>query len=197
MSKNPLLVSVRSGAKFSMPGMMDTILNLGMNDQTVEGIKARTGNGRFAYDSYRRFIQMFGNVVLEIPKDEFEHKLDEVKKQAGAKLDTDLNEQDLIEVVKRYKAGRPIEKPASDFPQDPAGAAARSARRGVPLVEQRPRDRVSPHLRHPRRHRHRRQRAVDGLRQHGGSFGDRCRLHPQSGHRRERVLRRVPDQRAG
>ncbi len=71
--KNPLLVSVRSGAKFSMPGMMDTILNLGLNDETVEGLKARTQNGRFAYDSYRRFIQMFGNVVLEIPKEAFEH----------------------------------------------------------------------------------------------------------------------------
>jgi pyruvate, orthophosphate dikinase len=67
-ANDPLLVSVRSGAKFSMPGMMDTILNLGMNDQTVEGIKAKTGNGRFAWDSYRRFIQMFGNVVLEIPR---------------------------------------------------------------------------------------------------------------------------------
>ena len=117
--KNPLLVSVRSGAKFSMPGMMDTILNLGMNDQTVEGIKARTANGRFAYDSYRRFIQMFGNVVLEIPKDEFEHKLDEVKKQAGAKVDTDLTEQDLVEVVNRYKAVVRSRRAASDFPQDP------------------------------------------------------------------------------
>ena len=116
--KNPLLVSVRSGAKFSMPGMMDTILNLGMNDRTVEGIKARTSNGRFAWDSYRRFIQMFGNVVLEIPKDAFEHKLDEVKKQAGAKVDTDLNEQDLIEVVNRYKAVV-REKSGKDFPQDP------------------------------------------------------------------------------
>ncbi|MDQ3419990.1 MAG: pyruvate, phosphate dikinase, partial [Acidobacteriota bacterium] len=98
--KNPLLVSVRSGAKFSMPGMMDTILNLGMNDQTVEGIKAKTGNGRFAWDSYRRFIQMFGNVVLEIPKDAFEHTLDAIKKEAGAKIDTDLTEKDLTEVVK-------------------------------------------------------------------------------------------------
>ena len=72
-AENPLLVSVRSGAKFSMPGMMDTILNLGLNDDAVEGLKRRTGNGRFAFDSYRRFIQMFGNVVLEIPKDVFEH----------------------------------------------------------------------------------------------------------------------------
>ena len=80
--KNPLLVSVRSGAKFSMPGMMDTILNLGLNDQTVEGLKARTSNGRFAYDSYRRFIQMFGNVVLEIPKDAFEKEFEAVKSAA-------------------------------------------------------------------------------------------------------------------
>src|SRR5581483_2504167 len=77
---NPLLVSVRSGAKFSMPGMMDTILNLGLNDRAVEGLKLRTQNGRFAFDSYRRFIQMFGNVVLEIPKEAFEHEFDGVKK---------------------------------------------------------------------------------------------------------------------
>ena len=77
--KQPLLVSVRSGAKFSMPGMMDTILNLGLNDETVEGLKAWTGNGRFAYDSYRRFIQMFGSVVLEIPKAAFEHEFEAVK----------------------------------------------------------------------------------------------------------------------
>src|SRR5471030_2379036 len=101
--ENPLLVSVRSGAKFSMPGMMDTILNLGLNDDTVEGLKRETGNGRFAADSYRRFIQMFGNVVLEIPKDAFEHELEAVKKARGAKLDTDLDEAALRDVVERYK----------------------------------------------------------------------------------------------
>src|SRR5437588_4468578 len=85
-TENPLLVSVRSGAKFSMPGMMDTILNLGLNDKAVEGLKRRTQNGRFAFDSYRRFIQMFGNVVLEIPKDVFEHEFDAVKKARRAKL---------------------------------------------------------------------------------------------------------------
>ena len=117
-AKNPLLVSVRSGAKFSMPGMMDTILNLGMNDQTVDGIKARTGNGRFAWDSYRRFIQMYGNVVLEIPKDAFEHEFEAVKKSAGAKVDTDLAEENLVDVVKRYK--RVVrERSGKDFPQDP------------------------------------------------------------------------------
>src|SRR5437868_1416719 len=100
---NPLLVSVRSGAKFSMPGMMDTILNLGLNDQAVDGLKRRTQNGRFAFDSYRRFIQMFGNVVLEIPKEAFEHEFDAVKKARGVKLDTDLDEAALRDVVQRYK----------------------------------------------------------------------------------------------
>ena len=116
--KNPLLVSVRSGAKFSMPGMMDTILNLGLNDETVEGLKARTGNGRFAYDSYRRFMQMFGNVVLEIPKEEFEKEFDAVKHERGAKVDTDLDEDALREVVKRYK-GVVREKTGRSFPIDP------------------------------------------------------------------------------
>ncbi len=117
-TENPLLVSVRSGAKFSMPGMMDTILNLGLNDQAVEGLKRRTGNGRFAFDSYRRFIQMFGNVVLEIPKDAFEHEFDAVKKGAGARMDTDLEESALREVVDRYK--RVVrERAQHDFPQDP------------------------------------------------------------------------------
>jgi pyruvate,orthophosphate dikinase len=115
---NPLLVSVRSGAKFSMPGMMDTILNLGLNDDAVEGLKARTNNGRFAFDSYRRFIQMFGNVVLEIGKDAFEHQFDAVKKARGAKTDTDLDEAALRDVVDRYK--RVVkDKTKREFPQDP------------------------------------------------------------------------------
>jgi len=127
--KNPLLVSVRSGAKFSMPGMMDTILNLGMNDQTVEGMKARTNNGRFAFDSYRRFIQMFGNVVLEIPKESFEHALEDVKKAKGAHSDTDLDEAALRDVVTRYKAVV-RSKSKGDFPQDPL-AQLRGARDAV------------------------------------------------------------------
>jgi pyruvate,orthophosphate dikinase len=127
--KNPLLVSVRSGAKFSMPGMMDTILNLGLNDQTVEGLKKRTSNGRFAYDSYRRFIQMFGNVVLEIPKDAFEHEFEQVKRARGAKFDTDLDEDALREVVQRYKQVV-RDKSGKDFPQDPL-AQLRGARDAV------------------------------------------------------------------
>jgi pyruvate, orthophosphate dikinase len=117
-SDNPLLVSVRSGAKFSMPGMMDTILNLGLNDNAVEGLKRQTQNGRFAFDSYRRFMQMFGNVVLEIPKDAFEHEFDSVKKSRKAKLDTELDEQALREVVDRYKKVVK-DKSGKDFPQDP------------------------------------------------------------------------------
>src|SRR5438876_4206615 len=97
--ENPLLVSVRSGAKFSMPGMMDTILNLGLNDESVEALARRSKNPRFAYDSYRRLIQMFGNVVLEIPKSAFDEVFDAKKKQKKAKLDTDLDAKALKEVV--------------------------------------------------------------------------------------------------
>jgi pyruvate, orthophosphate dikinase len=115
---NPLLVSVRSGAKFSMPGMMDTILNLGLNDTTVESVKTKTGNGRFAFDSYRRFLQMFGNVVLGIPKEKFEHEFEGVKHERGADLDTDLDEDALRAVVARYKDA--VKREAGKaFPQDP------------------------------------------------------------------------------
>ncbi|HYH00770.1 MAG TPA: pyruvate, phosphate dikinase [Terriglobales bacterium] len=115
---NPLLVSVRSGAKFSMPGMMDTILNLGLNDKSVEALAAKSGNPRFAYDSYRRLIQMFGNVVLEIPKHAFDEVFDAKKKQKKAKLDTDLDAKALQEVIAEYK--KVVKKIAKiDFPQDP------------------------------------------------------------------------------
>jgi pyruvate, orthophosphate dikinase len=115
---NPLLVSVRSGAKFSMPGMMDTILNLGLNDETVEALAERSNNPRFAYDSFRRLIQMFGNVVLEIPKSAFDEVFDAKKKQKKAKLDTDLDAKALKEVIAEYK--KVVKKHARrDFPQDP------------------------------------------------------------------------------
>src|SRR5580692_10641116 len=114
---NPLLVSVRSGAKFSMPGMMDTILNLGLNDQSVEALAKRSNNPRFAYDSYRRLIQMFGSVVLEIPKSDFEEVFDAKKKQKKAKLDTDLDAKALKEVIEEYK--KVVKKHSKrDFPQD-------------------------------------------------------------------------------
>ena len=116
--KDPLLVSVRSGSKFSMPGMMDTILNLGLNDRSVEGLKARTGNGRFAKDSYRRFIQMFGNVVLGIEKDKFEHELHAVKAKRKTKADLDLDEKAWDEVIARFKAVV-LKETHKPFPQDP------------------------------------------------------------------------------
>ena len=116
--ENPLLVSVRSGAKFSMPGMMDTILNLGLNDESVESLAKRSNNPRFAYDSYRRLIQMFGSVVLEVEKHAFEEVFDSKKKQRKAKLDTDLDAKALKEVIAEYK--KVVKKHAKrDFPQDP------------------------------------------------------------------------------
>ncbi|MEF9940677.1 MAG: pyruvate, phosphate dikinase [Lachnospiraceae bacterium] len=115
---DPLLVSVRSGARASMPGMMDTILNLGLNDVAVEGFAKKTGNPRFAYDSYRRFIQMFSDVVMEMSKTFFEGILTDVKEDKGAKFDTDLTAEDLQEVIGKYKAIYK-EKMGEEFPQDP------------------------------------------------------------------------------
>ena len=115
---DPFLCSVRSGARASMPGMMDTILNLGLNDETVVGLAKLTGNPRFAYDSYRRFIQMFSDVVMEVEKIKFEEILDEVKQENNCKLDTELTADNLKEVVKRYKKLYREEKD-HDFPQDP------------------------------------------------------------------------------
>ena len=101
---NPLLVSVRSGAVFSMPGMMDTILNLGLNDDTVAGMASLTENERFAYDSYRRFIQMYGDVVLEIHKTRFDAILEQKKKAKGYKFDVELLTEDLKDIIVEYKA---------------------------------------------------------------------------------------------
>ena len=116
--ENPFLVSVRSGARASMPGMMDTILNLGLNDVAVKGLANLTQNERFAYDSYRRFIQMFSDVVMEIPKSFFERVLDDIKESKGAKYDTDLTADDMKEVVVRFKEIYK-EKKGVEFPQDP------------------------------------------------------------------------------
>ena len=123
-AKNPLLVSVRSGARVSMPGMMDTVLNLGLTDDAVEGIAKKSGNPRFAWDSYRRFVQMYGDVVLGMkPKskediDPFEEVMDEVKKQKGVKNDTELEVEDLKLLVKKFKAAVK-ERTGKDFPDSP------------------------------------------------------------------------------
>ena len=122
--KNPLLVSVRSGARASMPGMMDTILNLGLNDEVVEGLARKTGNPRFAYDAYRRFVQMYGDVVLGMKPvnkedvDPFEAIIDEVKKAKGVKLDNELEVEDLKELVVRFKKAI-VEQTKKEFPTDP------------------------------------------------------------------------------
>ena len=117
-TENPLLVSVRSGARASMPGMMDTILNLGLTDIAVEGFAKKTGNPRFAYDSYRRFIQMFSDVVMEIPKSYFERILDEIKASKGVTYDTELTADDMKEIIVRFKAIYKENK-GEEFPQEP------------------------------------------------------------------------------
>ncbi|HUI67462.1 MAG TPA: pyruvate, phosphate dikinase [Nitrospirota bacterium] len=117
-ANKPLLVSVRSGSKFSMPGMMDTVLNLGLNDQTIQGLIRLSGNERFAWDAYRRFIQMFGNVVMGIEKEVFEHIIDEAKKKKKVRLDIDLSAADLKGLVESFKAKvKQVKK--REFPQDP------------------------------------------------------------------------------
>jgi pyruvate,orthophosphate dikinase len=141
--KNPLLVSVRSGAKFSMPGMMDTILNLGLNDETVEGLKKRTSNGRFAYDSYRRFIRC----LETCPRDSegsFEHEFEAVKKAQRAKVDTDLDER-ASRGCRQYKQVGQAES-RQELSAGSARAAAGRARRVFRSWRQRAGDGVSPHL---------------------------------------------------
>ena len=118
-NEEPLLVSVRSGARASMPGMMDTILNLGLNDVAVEGFAKKTNNPRFAYDSYRRFIQMYSDVVMEVNKSFFEKIIDELKEEKGVKFDTELTVDDLKELVKRFKAVYAEHMGGEEFPQDP------------------------------------------------------------------------------
>lgn len=117
-ANDPFLVSVRSGARASMPGMMDTILNLGLNDESVKGLAKLTGNIRFAYDSYRRFIQMFSDVVMEIDKEKYEELLAEMKERKGVEFDTDLGDQDLVDLVGEFKALY-LELKGEEFPQDP------------------------------------------------------------------------------
>ena len=118
-TEDPLLVSVRSGARASMPGMMDTILNLGLNDVAVEGFAKKTGNPRFAYDSYRRFIQMYSDVVMEVPKSFFEKIIDEMKEEKGVHFDTELTAEDLKVLAEKFKAVYKEAMNGEEFPQDP------------------------------------------------------------------------------
>ena len=116
--ENPLLVSVRSGARASMPGMMDTILNLGLNEKVVEVVAAKTGNARWAWDCYRRFIQMYSDVVMEVGKKYFEELIDEMKEAKGVTQDVDLTAEDLKELANQFKAEYKA-KIGKDFPDDP------------------------------------------------------------------------------
>ena len=116
--ENPLLVSVRSGAKISMPGMMDTILNLGLNDETIQGLIKKTGNERFCWDAYRRFINMFGDVVLDVPHEKFEEIMDKMKKEKNVKLDTQLTSDDLKNLTSKYRR-LVTDYTGKDFPDNP------------------------------------------------------------------------------
>ncbi len=139
---NPLLVSVRSGAKFSMPGMMDTVLNLGLNDEVVVGLAKLTGDERFAYDAYRRFIQLYGKIVMGVPGEKFEHALDSLKKETGAATDADLTVASLQKLVAQYKEIVRAET-GSAFPTEPRAQLERSNRRRVQELERPARHRLS------------------------------------------------------
>ena len=181
---NPLLVSVRSGAAISMPGMMDTILDLGLNDETALGLAAATGNGRFAYDSYRRLIQMYGEVVEGIDSHAFEQALDELKQRRGFEL--------------RRRAGR--DRPAGadrhattrststrrgiGFPLDAHDQLLGADPRGLRVLELAASARLPADLRDPGRPRHRRQRDADGVREQGRQLRHRRLLQPRPLHRR-------------
>ena len=174
---DPLLVSVRSGAKFSMPGMMDTVLNIGLNDESVQGLAKQADNARFAWDSYRRLVQMFGKTVLGVDGDLFEHAMDEAKRAKGTTNDLDLDEDDIRGLVTTFKqivrdhTGR-------DFPQDPREQMDLAVTRRLRLLERRPRQALPPPGAHPGRPRHRRQHRRDGVRQHRHDLGHRRRVHP-------------------
>ena len=184
---NPLLVSVRSGARASMPGMMDTILNLGINDTVAEGLVKLTNNPRFVYDSYRRFIQMFSDVVMELPKRNFEGIIDKVKEERGVKLDSELDTDDMKRLVSEFKAYY-LEQKGEEFPQD-AKVQLMEAVKAVFRSWDNARECLPRHERHPLLLGHCRQRADHGLRQLGQRLRHRRGLHPRSRHRRAQDVR--------
>ena len=163
---NPLLVSVRSGARASMPGMMDTVLNLGLNDETVEAVAKKSGDRRFAYDSYRRFITMYSDVVLGVGHEHFEELLDIHKERQGYSLDTDLTAEDWAELVEQYKK-RVQHETRQAVSAGPARAVVGRDRRGVRLMDEPARHHLSPAQQHPGKLGHRGQRAGHGVRQYG------------------------------
>ena len=168
--ENPLLVSVRSGARASMPGMMDTILNLGLNEEVVETIAEKSGNARWAYDCYRRFIQMYSDVVMEVGKKYFEQLIDKMKEEKGVTQDV---EQDARRAVQSGVQGEDRFR----LPLRPEGTALRRDQGGLPLLGQPPRERLPHGPRHPVQLGHRGQRADDGVRQHGRQLRHGRRVH--------------------
>ena len=170
-STNPLLVSVRSGAAQSMPGMMDTVLNLGLNPDSVEALSKKTGNERFAWDSYRRFIQMFGDVVMGVPHDKFEEAIQDVKDEEGLVYDYELTTENLQNLVKRYKR---IYKRTTgeEFPVDPYDQLFKAINAVFRKSHQ-----IQTDERYPRTSGNSSQRPVHGFRKHGRDFWNRCRLH--------------------
>ena len=195
-ASDPLLVSVRSGAAVSMPGMMDTILNLGLNDVAVEGLAAATGNPRFAYDSYRRLIQMYGEVVDGIDGHVFEGELQALKEQRGVRLDVELTADDMRGLIATFAElyEREVGVP---FPTDAPRAAAPRHACGVRLLGIAARPGLPTDVRHPGRSRHRGQRGSDGVREQGRHVGHRGLLHARPVDGGAAPLRRAPRQRTG
>lgn len=177
---DPLLVSVRSGARASMPGMMDTILNLGLNDISVEGFAKKTGNPRFAYDSYRRFIQMFSDVVMEVPKSFFEKIIDELKEEKGVHFDTELTAEDLKELIARFKKIYSENMEGAEFPAGSARTVDGGGQSGIPFLGQPEGHCVSQNERYTGRLGDCCQCTGHGIWKYGRYLGYWCGLHTES-----------------
>ena len=193
---NPLLVSIRSGARASMPGMMDTVLNLGLNDRTVEGLAARSGDRRFAFDSYRRFISMYSDVVLGVDHADFEEILGGFKDERGYALDTEITATEWEGLIARYK-GLVEEATGQALPAGCGRAAVGRHRRGVQVLGRGAGGDLSQAQCHSAGLGHGGQCPGHGLRQHGRDQRHRRGLHPQSLDRHARALWRVPGERPG
>ena len=193
---DPLLVSVRSGAAASMPGMMETVLNVGLNDESVKGLAAQAGSERFAWDSYRRLIQMFGKTVLDIDGEHFERRPRRGQARAGHRVRPRPRRRAPARTSSTGSRSSCASRPAG-LPAGPARADGPGDQRRLRLVELRPRDPLPPPRAHPQRRRHRRQRLLDGVRQPRHGLRHRRRLHPRPGQRRAGRLRRLPAERAG
>ena len=206
-AENPLLLSCRSGARSSMPGMMETVLNVGLCPATIPGLVKKSGNERFVYDAYRRLIMMYSDVVMEKAEDiepaegkgirvQLEQIMAQVKKSKKYTADTDLTAKDLKKLCEDFKK-KVQEVLGQRLPRRSAGAALGGRRRRVQELERPPRHLLPQDRGHSPGMGHRLQRAEHGLRQPGRHLGHRRGLHPQPGHRREQVLRRMAGQRPG